>query len=106
MAEHEQQREDGVRWDPVFIHSRREAAIIFCIWLAALLWAVPFCYLRGYGLADDGQVSTLGGIPSWACWGIAAPWLAANVFTVWFCLCVMKDDPLGDDAVVRPEPQT
>ena len=29
-------------WDPVFLHSRREALVIFAVWLAALAWAVPF----------------------------------------------------------------
>ena len=34
-------------YDPVFLHSRREAIIIFCVWGAGLIWAVPFCYFTG-----------------------------------------------------------
>ena len=36
------------------------------------------------------------GFPSWVFWGIALPWLAANLFTFWFCLFRMKDDPLEE----------
>lgn len=79
-------------WDPVFLHSRHEAEVIFLVWLIALVWAVPFCYLTGYGEAV--QLETVFGVPSWAFWGIAFPWFVANVFTVWFCLRHMHNDPL------------
>ena len=84
-------------WDPVFLHSRREALVIFAVWLAALAWAVPFCYLTGYerGVAAP---ATMLGIPTWAFWGIAAPWILANAFTVWFCFRFMEDDPLEASA--------
>ena len=84
-------------WDPVFLHGRREAAVIFAAWVIALLWTVPYCYLAGYSPAIEGEsVSTVLGIPGWVFWGIAAPWLAANGFTVWFCCRYMKDDDLGE----------
>ena len=83
-------------WDPVFLHSRREALVIFAVWLAALAWAVPFCYLTGYGAG--GEPATMLGIPSWAFWGIAVPWILANVFTVWFCFRFMEDDPFEGSA--------
>ena len=83
-------------WDPVFLHSRREALVIFAVWLAALAWAVPFCYLTGYGAG--GAPATILGIPSWAFWGIAVPWILANAFTVWFCFRFMEDDPLEASA--------
>ena len=38
------------------------------------------------------------GIPTWAFWGIAAPWILANAFTVWFCFRFMEDDPLEASA--------
>ena len=83
-------------WDPVFLHSRREALVIFAVWLLALAWAVPFCYLSGYGAG--GTPATMLGIPSWAFWGIAVPWILANAFTVWFCFRFMEDDPLEASA--------
>ena len=91
------QNRTGREWDPVFLHSRREAIVIFCVWLAGLLWAVPYCYVNGYaGNIDPENVSTLWGIPSWLFWGIAVPWLVADVVTIWFCFCYMQDDDLGE----------
>lgn len=87
---------DNVQYHPTFLHSRREALIIFCIWVACLLWAVPYCYLTGYGHPiDPDNLSTVLGIPSWVFWGIFAPWLVADAFTIWFCFFYMQDDELG-----------
>ena len=83
-------------YDPVFIHARREAIIIFCTWAAGLLWAVPYCYLNGYNIDDPSQITTVFGIPSWLFWGIVVPWIVANLFTTWFCFGFMKDAELVD----------
>ena len=84
-------------YDPVFLHSRREALIIFCLWLTALLWAVPFCYFNEFGRPVDPETfSTVLGIPTWLFWGIVVPWLLADIFTIWFCFFYMKDDDLGE----------
>ena len=86
-----------VEYDPIFLNSRREAIIIFCLWLVGLIWAVPFCYLNGYlGNVDPENISTIWGIPSWLFWGIFIPWIVADIFTTWFCFCYMKDDDLGE----------
>ncbi|MBW3540439.1 MAG: hypothetical protein KY476_09220 [Planctomycetes bacterium] len=83
-------------YDPVFLHSRREAIVIFVVWLAGLVWAVPYCYVNGYvGNVEPESVATVWGIPAWLFWGIAVPWLAADLFTVWFCFWYMQDDDLG-----------
>ena len=85
------------KWDPVFLHGRCEAAIIFAGWIVALLWAVPYCYLAGYGDAvDPANIETVLGVPSWIFWGVAAPWMGANAFTLWFCFRYMRDDDLGE----------
>ena len=84
-------------WDPVFLHGRREAAVIFALWILLLLWTVPYCYLFGYGEAVDPRtIATVFGVPSWVFWGVAAPWLVASAFTFWFCFRYMKDDDLGE----------
>ncbi len=83
--------------DPVFLHSRREAIIIFLVWVAALLWAVPYCYATGYNI-DASQLPLVYGIPAWVVGGIVVPWLLANVFTIVFCLHYMTDEDLGDPA--------
>ena len=81
-------------WDPTFLHARREAIVIFFTWFAALIWAVPFCYVNGYG-PDVDTSNTTWGIPSWLFWGILVPWIVADVFATWFCFCYMKNDDLG-----------
>ena len=63
----------------------------------ALIWAVPYCYLNGYNVADPENIKTVFGIPAWLFWGIAAPWIAANLFTTWFCFAYMQDDDLGEN---------
>ena len=93
---------DDLQFTPVFVNSRREAIIIFCVWGLGLIWAVPFCYLNGYPAEVDAtDFSTTLGIPTWLFWGILIPWIAADVFTTWFCFCFMKDDDLEG----KPESQ-
>lgn len=82
--------------DATFQNTRREAGIIFALWVVALLWCVPYCYIAGYG--PDAATHTVWGIPSWAFWGIAAPWTVASIFALWFSLRVMTDDDLGEGA--------
>ena len=86
-----------VEYDPVFLHSRREAVLIFGLWVVALLWSVPYCYFNGYpDTFEPDRFQTLWGIPSWLFWGILIPWLVADVFTIWFCFWYMKEDDLGE----------
>jgi len=92
---------DGDRLDPVFLHTRREAIIILIVFCVALVWSVTWCYLAGYHEPDGKPITTVLGIPSWAFWGIGLPWLVVDLFTIWFCLKVMKDDPLE---AVEPQP--
>jgi hypothetical protein len=80
-------------WDATFLNTRREAKIIFGVWVVALLWSVPMSYLLGYGTGAGND--TIIGIPSWVFWGIAAPWSVASVFAVWFSMFRMVDDDLG-----------
>lgn len=87
---------ESMEVDPVFINSKREAWIILGLWVAALLWSVPYCYMNGFSSGVDPEsIETTMGIPSWVFWGIALPWLVADIFTVWFCLSYMKEDDLG-----------
>ena len=91
---------DDQAFDPVYLNSRREAVVIFGVWVACLLWAVPYCYFFGYpsdGAAiNPDAITTIWGIPSWVFWGILVPWLAADAFTIWFCFFYMVDDDLGE----------
>ena len=87
--------------------ARREAIVIFCLWVTALLWVVPYCYFNGYGgNVDPSTISMIMGIPTWLFWGIFVPWLAADAFTIWFCFFYMMDDDLGEaneDANIHDE---
>ena len=85
--------------DPVFLNSRREFLIIMGVWAVCLLWVVPYCYLFGYHtISDPADLKLVLGMPSWVVWGIAVPWLLADIVTIILCLWVIKDDDL--------EPQT
>ncbi len=85
------------RYDPVFLHARREALVILGLFSIFMVWSISWCYFGGY-LAPEEQanVSILLGMPSWAFWGILLPWLAVDVVAVWFCFFFMFDDDLGE----------
>jgi len=107
MSERSEQTQP--EYDPVFVHSRREAMIICCVWVAALMWTVPYCYFTGYvGPVDAENFKTVLGMPAWLFWGVFVPWGVANLFTIWFCFFYMKDEDLGQvdgstGAAERPE---
>ena len=86
------------KYDPLYRHALREAAIILAVFAVCFIWAIV-CYLTlGLSSADDqpGEIATVLGIPRWVFWGIAVPWLLADLFIALFCLVLMKDDDLGE----------
>lgn len=87
--------DDQIEYDPIFLNSRREAILIFCVWLACFAWSVPYCYINGYHY-DPKTFSTVWGIPSWLFWGIAVPWVISDIITTIICFCVIKNDDLGE----------
>ncbi|MFC1596602.1 DUF997 family protein [Planctomycetota bacterium] len=84
------------RLDPVVVHARREAVAILAAFGVCLVWSVTTCYLTGYRAPGEAELSTVLGMPSWVFWGVLVPWVAADVFAVWFCFFYMVDDPLGE----------
>lgn len=107
--------------DLLYLHSRKEAAIILVVWLGCLLFTVSYCYLHGYLNHNPGPGTTgpdlaellgpldsynrvpaslqtpLGlGIPDWVFYGVLLPWLACLVFTCWFCTFFFAEDDLED----------
>ena len=84
------------RVDPLVIHARRETLVILAAFVVCMLWSLGWCYSFGYLGPDHGPVSKVLGMPGWAFWGVLAPWLAADLFAVWFCFFFMVDDPLGE----------
>jgi hypothetical protein len=94
-----------VEYDPVYLHSRKEAIVIFCVWAASFAWAVPYCYFNGYvENFDPATFSTVMGVPSWVFYGIGAPWLVADVITIWLCFFYIKNDDLGEEGGIDAGP--
>ncbi len=84
------------RFDPLVLHARRETLVILAAFAVCMVWSIGWCYCVGYLGPDGGPVSKVLGMPSWVFWGVAVPWLAADLFAVWFCFFFMVDDPLGE----------
>ena len=82
--------------DPVVVHARREAVAILLAFGACLIWSVTWCYLAGYHGSAGADLSKVLGMPGWVFWGVIVPWLAADLFAVWFCFFFVADDPLGE----------
>ena len=49
-----------------------------------------------YAAAEQAEVQMVWGIPRWVFFGWVIPLLVANVFTIWFCLCKMQDEPMEE----------
>ena len=87
-----QMPEGGRPGDQALSNSRREAVHILAAWLVCLIWTVGFSGLFGYG--DSALVGAVLGIPAWVFFGILLPWAGATVFSVWYALRRIADDPL------------
>lgn len=88
--------DDSNSFDPVYEHTRRETLFIICAWVFFCVWVVGVSLATGYDVDPD-TMKTVMGMPAWVFWGVGLPWLASNVFIIWFALKVMVDDPLGED---------
>jgi len=108
--------------DQVFLNCRREAVIIFFLWLAASTCSICISYIYGYtshepsgmavGLSVEEMVGPLEhlnrdpdsitfplglGIPDWVFYAVVVPWAICILITWAFCVFYMKDDELGDE---------
>ena len=88
--------EDDSGFDPVYLNTLRETAVLIVVFLLFLAWSIGTCFVMGYGQVPGTQPETVWGMPSWVFWGVLVPWMAANLFTFWFSMCYMADDPLGE----------
>jgi fatty acid desaturase len=82
--------------DPVLVSARREALIVFCIWLAAMTYTVTACWAWGYG-RDPATIRFVLGFPDWVFWGIICPWLVCFGISYLFSHVIMRDEALGED---------
>lgn len=85
-------------YDPTYLNSLREAYVIIALFAIFCFWSIFVCYNYGYLSPGEqrSEVPTVMGIPSWAFWGIALPWIVVDVVAVWFCFFFMKTDDLGE----------
>lgn len=92
--------------DPVFVNSRRESVVLLLGFTVFFIWTITVSYWLGYRDNQETIGQTIVGIPMWVFWGVALPWGGANLFTFWFCLFYMSDDPLGQALDESDESQT
>ena len=76
--------------------ARREAIVVFAIWLAAITYTVGYSYTFGYDRPEE-SITYFYGVPDWVMWGIVLPWAVSTVAAVWFAVFFMTDEPLGDE---------
>lgn len=76
--------------------ARREAIVVFAIWLAAITYTVGYSYTFGYDRAEA-TITYIYGVPDWVMWGVVLPWGVSTVAAVWFAMFFMTDEPLGDE---------
>jgi hypothetical protein len=70
------------------------------------IWVLGYSWLAGTASATDpANIDTVLGMPGWVFWGVALPWVAANVLTFWFCFRFMVDDPLDTVQDEQPVPK-
>lgn len=87
--------------DPLFVNSLHEARWILLMWVVCLIWTLSVCLNSGYPDTVTPETFPLVmGIPAWVAYGIALPWVLANIVTISFCLGYMKDGDLGEDPAV------
>lgn len=78
--------------------------VILIAWVLGCCWVVGYCAAFAFPSADgtggSDAPSTIAGFPSWVVWGIAVPWIVINLFTIAFCLFILReDDATGDEDV-------
>jgi hypothetical protein len=82
--------------DPVLRSARREALLVFAIWLAACVYSVGFCYRFGYG-RDAATLTYVLGFPDWVFWGIVVPWSVCTALSFVLTYFVIADEDLGEE---------
>jgi hypothetical protein len=84
------------REDPVLTSARREALLVFAIWLAACVWSVGVCYRFGYG-RDAASLTYVLGFPDWVFWGVVVPWTVCTGLCYLMAYHVITDEHLGEE---------
>ncbi|MEK9864120.1 MAG: DUF997 family protein [Verrucomicrobiota bacterium] len=83
--------------DLVYEHSKREIWGILILWGCFALWVMTATAQLGYHNQETVHLELVMGFPAWVFWGIALPWLVANVAIILFVCWFMADDSLDID---------
>jgi hypothetical protein len=92
MADSDQLPDTGAS----FRQSKRELFVMLGAWVVAFVWVVGYGKLNAYSVESGRPIELVMGIPSWTFYGWLLPLMSANLFTVWFCLKFMKDEPMEE----------
>jgi len=82
--------------DPALHSARREAWVVFAIWLLAMTYTIGVCSLYGYG-RDVSDLKFVLGFPDWVFYGIVCPWVVCSVVSLWFGSRFIRDEDLGEE---------
>jgi hypothetical protein len=82
--------------DPVLTSARREAVLVFFIWLIACVYSVTVCFYLGYG-RDVTTLKYVLGFPDWIFWGIVVPWTVCTGLCLVLATFVITDEDLGEE---------
>jgi uncharacterized protein DUF997 len=82
--------------DFVLTSARREAVLVFAIWLAACIYSVGVCYRFGYG-RDAATLTYVLGFPDWVFWGVVVPWTVCTMLCFILAYFVITDEDLGEE---------
>lgn len=92
MATNEQRPDMGASYR----QSKREMFMMVGLWLVMGVWVIGYGSQAAYSAENEPHLRTVLGMPRWVFFGWVCPLLAANLFTLWFCLCFMKDEPMEE----------
>ena len=76
--------------------SKREMHVMICVWVVVGLWVLGYNSQAAYAAESEVPLRMLFGMPRWVVFGWLIPLGMANVFTIWFCLRFMKDEPMEE----------
>src|SRR5438552_3684167 len=82
--------------DPALTSARREALLVFAIWLAACIYSVGVCYRFGYE-RDVTTLTYVFGFPDWVFWGVVVPWTVCTALCFGLAYFVITDEQLGEE---------
>jgi hypothetical protein len=80
--------------DSLLISARREAVLVFTIWLLACVYSIGVCYWLGYN-RDVQTLTYVVGFPDWVFWGIVLPWTVCTGLSFVLSYWLIADEDLG-----------